>query len=300
MKCIFSLISAGLLVLLPHLPPAGAGTPKEVKHVRVLHSEEKAHPAHELPDRGIRSAFDANPQFDVRLYDEYLGGFRFPGPAHTRAMADYLDRKYGGLKIDAILTVYPAAADFLLRQATGLFPDTPIVANQASKADADNLKRSPQVRPITGTMAGENASGLLNSILRLRPGTRRVARVGGTSANNFYTEQIRFFPAKVNLAMLCSRLGRNAEAEALLREVARDHPELYDVRYSLGLLLAEEKKYIEAEPHLAAAARGMPDRSRVSYNLGILYDHLQAEAARGRAVALEPDNVEYLHAMAQH
>jgi Tfp pilus assembly protein PilF len=113
-----------------------------------------------------------------------------------------------------------------------------------------------------------------------------------------------FFPAKVNLAMLYNQLGRNAEAEALLREVAGANPELYDVQYSLGLLLAEEKKYIEAERHLAAAARGMPDRSRVNYNLGILYDHLrkdpQAEAALSRAVELEPNNMDYLQALARH
>ena len=34
---------------------------------------------------------------------------RFSGPGHTRAVADYLGRKYAGLKIDTIITVYPAA-----------------------------------------------------------------------------------------------------------------------------------------------------------------------------------------------
>jgi len=108
----------------------------------------------------------------------------------------------------------------------------------------------------------------------------------------------------VNLAMLYSQLGRNAEAETLLREVVKAYPELYDVQYSLGLLLAEEKKYIEAEQHLALAARGIPDGSRVHYNLGILYDFLRkdqpAEVALSRAVALEPNNMDYLQALAQH
>ena len=49
------------------------------------------------------------------------------------------------------------------------------------------------------------------------------------------------YPAKVNLAILYTQLGRNAEAETLLREVVKAYPELYDVHYSLGLLLAEEK-----------------------------------------------------------
>jgi Tfp pilus assembly protein PilF len=48
----------------------------------------------------------------------------------------------------------------------------------------------------------------------------------------------------------------------------------------------------------------MPERPRINYNLGILYDHLrkepQAEAALRRAVELEPDNMDYLRALAQH
>jgi Flp pilus assembly protein TadD len=83
-----------------------------------------------------------------------------------------------------------------------------------------------------------------------------------------------------------------------------EQPELYEVKYSLGLLLAEEKQYAEAARYLEAAARGMPERSRVHYNLGLLLDYLgrdvQAESALQRAVELEPDNLEYLNAVAQY
>ena len=111
------------------------------------------------------------------------------------------------------------------------------------------------------------------------------------------------YPAKVNLAILYTQLGRNAEAETLLREVVKAYPDLYDVHYSLGLLLAEEQKYAEAEVHLELAARGLPDGSRAHYNLGLLYDYLgkarQAEASLRRAVEIEPDNMDYLQALAQ-
>ena len=70
------------------------------------------------------------------------------------------------------------------------------------------------------------------------------------------------------------------------------------------MLLAEEKKYVEAARYLENAARGMPDRSRVHYNLGLLLDYLrrdvQAESALQRALQLEPDNLEYLNAIAQY
>jgi tetratricopeptide (TPR) repeat protein len=114
----------------------------------------------------------------------------------------------------------------------------------------------------------------------------------------------QFYPAKVNLAMLFNQLGRSDETEPLLREVVDSHPELYEVQYSLGLLLAENKKYAEAAKHLEIAAKGMPGRARVRYNLGLLLQHLkrdmEAEAALLGALEIEPDNFDYLYALADH
>ena len=104
--------------------------------------------------------------------------------------------------------------------------------------------------------------------------------------------------------MLYNQTGRNDEAEALLREVVNVQPELYEVQYSLGLLLAEQKKYAEAARHLEIAAAGLPDRARVQYNLGLLLQHLKrdvdAEAALLGALEIEPDNMDYLYALADH
>jgi tetratricopeptide (TPR) repeat protein len=114
----------------------------------------------------------------------------------------------------------------------------------------------------------------------------------------------QFYPAKVNLAMLYNQMGRKVETEALLRDVVGSHPELYEVQYSLGLLLAEEKKYVKAARHLEIAAKGMPGRARVRYNLGLLLQHLkrytEAEAALLGALEIEPDNLDYLYALADH
>jgi tetratricopeptide (TPR) repeat protein len=114
----------------------------------------------------------------------------------------------------------------------------------------------------------------------------------------------QFYPAKVNLAMLLNQLGRKGETEILLREVVASQPDLYEVQYSLGLLLAEMKNYTEAVGHLQKAAGGLPDRSRVHYNLGLLQQQLnrktEAEAALLAAIALEPDNLDYLYAAADH
>ena len=111
-----------------------------------------------------------------------------------------------------------------------------------------------------------------------------------------------FYPAKVNLAMLYNQMGENNKAETLLREMVTFHPEIYEVHYSFGLLLAEEKKYVEAANHLKQAAKGMPNRARVHYNLGLLLQYLtqdsDAEEALLKAQELEPDNLDYLYALA--
>ena len=180
MRIIARILLVVLLLSLPFMQTLFAGQPKETKRVLVLYSEDKAHPAHELTDQGIRSAFRSNTLFDVQLYEEYLDVTRFRGPANAQAFADYLRRKYAGIKIDTIITVYPAAVDFLLREAIDVFPDTPIVANQVSRAYAAKLKRLLPRRAITGTIMGDNATGVLDFAFRMRPGTKRVALVAGT------------------------------------------------------------------------------------------------------------------------
>ena len=114
----------------------------------------------------------------------------------------------------------------------------------------------------------------------------------------------RFYPAKVNLAMLYNQMGRKDEAEVLLREVVAAQSELHEVQYSLGLLLAEKKQFKEAALNLEKAAAGLPQRSRVHYNLGLLLQHLkrdsEAEAALLTALEIEPDNLDYLYALADH
>jgi tetratricopeptide (TPR) repeat protein len=114
----------------------------------------------------------------------------------------------------------------------------------------------------------------------------------------------QFYPAKVNLAMLYNQMGRKDEAEVLLREVVAAHSELYEIQYSLALLLAEKKQFEEAARYLASAAAGLPQRSRVHYNLGLLLQQLrrdaEAEAALRTALEIEPDNLDYLYALADY
>jgi tetratricopeptide (TPR) repeat protein len=111
-----------------------------------------------------------------------------------------------------------------------------------------------------------------------------------------------FFPAKLNLAVLLSQLGRNDEAGTVLEEVVHQYPDNADAASMLGLLRAEQGRPEEAVDLLRRAAAGMPREARVHYNLGLLLAGLgrdaEAEAALQRALELEPHGLDGLHALA--
>jgi PAS domain S-box-containing protein len=187
---IYRIISAALLLLLLLIQSSYAAESKETKAVLVLYSEDKAHPAHELTDKGIREAFRSNKLFHAQLYTEYLDLSRFSGPAHERALADYLHRKYSNSKIDAIIAVYPATIELLLGEARAAFPGVPIVACEVSRSYAESLNSSPSRSFVTGVVMGGNMAGMLEAALRMRPDTRRVALIAGTEPNDRYSEQV--------------------------------------------------------------------------------------------------------------
>jgi PAS domain S-box-containing protein len=169
-------------------PPSGT---RETKRVLILYSEDRDHPAHQLTDQGIRSAFESNQIDDVQLYTEYLDVSRFGKPSHARAMADFLRSKYLGMKLDALIAVYPYALDFLLAERNSLFPAVPIVAVGISSSDYGvNGERSQARDFVTGTVVGEDVIGLMDAALRLRPATRRVALIAGTAPTDVQSEEI--------------------------------------------------------------------------------------------------------------
>ena len=67
-------------------------------------------------------------------------------------------------------------------------------------------------------------------------------------------------------------------------------------------MLAEEKKYEEAAALLQRATKAEPANARARYNLGLILQALgrvpEATAALAGALAIEPDNAEYLNALA--
>jgi signal transduction histidine kinase len=103
-------------------------------------------------------------------------------------MADLLRRKYSGMKIHVIITVYPHALDFLLAEKQALFPEVPVIAAALGKKHAENLERSSARRFVTGTILGNPVPGVMDAALHVRPKTKRIALVSGTAPNDIYFE----------------------------------------------------------------------------------------------------------------
>ena len=106
----------------------------------------------------------------------------------------------------------------------------------------------------------------------------------------------------MNLANLYNQLGRNPEAERVLRNSIEKAPKEGELYYSLGLLLAEENRLQEAEASLAKAAELLPRRANVRYNRGLALQQLgrraEAEKQLLSASQLEPENPKILNALA--
>ena len=82
------------------------------------------------------------------------------------------------------------------------------------------------------------------------------------------------------------------------------YPAQSDVAHNLGLLLAEMDRMDEAVVFLRRASEGLPERAMVHYNYGLAAQSLgrleEAERALSRALALEPENPDFLLALADH
>jgi tetratricopeptide (TPR) repeat protein len=135
-----------------------------------------------------------------------------------------------------------------------------------------------------------------------------VARGDQARAEEYYRRAIEiddlFVPAKMNLAVLYNSQGRNDEAEVLLRGVLEHYPDNHEAEYSLALLLVETDRAEEALSWLERAAVGLPERTRIRYNLGLLQQQLgllpEAERSLRAAIEVEPGNLDYLYALADH
>lgn len=226
----------------------------------------------------------------------------YPTPASHACLAMALDDPEAILRYTAIRSLEYFDADTRLTRIAPKLYD-PVKAVRMEAAMMLSVLPETRLRPddreaFRKALADYRQAMLYNADLapqRYNLGNLAANEQDPAAAIRAYEKAIaidgRFYPAKVNLATLYNKQGRNTEAERLLKEVLAQHPDLYEVSYSLGLLLAEMRQYKEAEPYLAKAAQGL-GYGRAYYNLGqvrlVLGEPGRAAAAFSRALELSP------------
>jgi PAS domain S-box-containing protein len=172
------LILAMLLILGLSLPAITQSQPQSnlgTKNVLVLHALESNVPIFELTDRGLRAALDAGGVGIRNQFFEYLDLARNPDPEHRKLLSELMRLRYGGRKIDLIITMYPEALQFTLSEGRAIFPETPIVALY----HPPDLEQPKTDRPIIRQSISLDIIGTLEIALKLVPGAKRVYVVNG-------------------------------------------------------------------------------------------------------------------------
>jgi hypothetical protein len=160
----------------PALAQAQTQSALDAKTILVLHALESNVPIFELTDRGLRAALDAGGVSIRNQFFEYLDLARNPGPEHRKHLAELMRLRYGQRKIDLIITLYPEALQFALKEGGSIFSDAPIVALYLPLGS----EPPKTVRRVIQQFVIPEIMGTLEIALKLVPGAKRVYVVSGT------------------------------------------------------------------------------------------------------------------------
>ncbi len=169
--------------------------------------------------------------------------------------------------------------------------------NQSQRTDFDMALEEFKQAQIA---VADQPSGHLNlGVMYASTGRRDLAEKAYLTA---LRKDPGFLPARFNLTNLYNAMGRNADAEQVLRDGIKRAPKEGELYYSLGLLLAEGQRYPEAATNLGKAGELMPARVRVHYNHGLALQHLGrrfgAETALLKAYRLDKNDPSVIQALA--
>jgi signal transduction histidine kinase len=166
--------------LLSETAPASADS-REMKRVLVLYSLEKGNVGQERIAAQLKDIFSRNKNYNIQIFSEYLDLIRFPEEAQISRLAHFLNSKYSGEKIDAVITILPPALECLKSNGTAMFKGAPVIAAMLPRDAVESLAASPLRKRATGIIYADNAYEIAQSALMLRPGTKHIAFVAGTS-----------------------------------------------------------------------------------------------------------------------
>jgi len=245
-------LSIAVLVLFRFLPGSRGATAREpIRRVLILYEAGTAYPGVNLADQGIRAALDTSP-YRLEVYREYMDSILFPDPADQQRFREFYIRKYRNRRPDVIITMGPSPLKFVVEMRDRGFPGVPIVFCYPTW-----LPGSPTLpSDFTGVENDLAPSETIQAALRLRPGTKHIIVVGGTSfidrqTEGLIKEQLRTYEGSFDISYLTTLTMPD-----LLERLKQlpDHSIVLLIDFSQD---AAGRKFIpasEAAPAVAAAA----------------------------------------------
>lgn len=180
MKYFFTMLLLGISLCLSGLPSASANS-KVIKRVLVLYTLEKGNAGQDIFDAKLREILSSNEKFDINIYNEYLDLNRFHTQEYISTLTELMDSKYSREKPDVVITVLASAFDFVEHHTGDLFDGIPLIAAVLPRDRAETFARSPFNKKSVALVYADNAHDIAQSALLLRPNTRHVAFIAGSS-----------------------------------------------------------------------------------------------------------------------
>jgi len=258
-KCV-SLLSLIILSTVLSIPIGAQVSPD--RHVLIINEVGLSHSLTDFITQQIVEGVRETQNLHVEFHSENLDLISSPDRPSRAEIRDWLVKKYGAYKLDAVVAVGPDSINFLSNYTQTMFLDVPIVICGSAAEFAGNPRLDSR---FTGTWTQFEPTKTIEAALRLFPATRHVVIIGGTTA--FDTTAVSI--TKAYIASLASKLDlaymTDLEMNQLLERV-RQLPEQTVVLYISFFRDAAGHKFINATralPMIADAANaplfGMSD-----------------------------------------
>ena len=141
-------------------------TDMETKNILILHAFEANVPVFVGTDKGLSTTLESGGISGLNQFFESLNLRRNPSPEYRQLLVEQMRMQYGHRKLDMIVTMYPEALEFVLKDCRDIFPDVPILALYLP--EGFGLPKTN--RHIIGHSARTDILGTFEIALKLVPG----------------------------------------------------------------------------------------------------------------------------------
>jgi signal transduction histidine kinase len=190
---------AALCTLILDIRASAQGLP--LRTVLIIQEGAENFPGSQLTSAGIREALRSRSDVPIDDFTEYLETDVFPYEEASRALEDYIRRKYRSRRIDLVITPSDRGLRFVLDHRAELFPEAPIVFSAVNVPD-DTVRRMGT--GLAGIRTGGSYVETLKLALALHPSTEHVFFVenGNQAVIEFVGAQFRDLTSRATLTFI--------------------------------------------------------------------------------------------------